>query len=422
MYLLPSHVEGLSQLLDAPPGVIPKSGNKSRTTKIQTNRNRIPDEVRDEFEKLLDAEYVPFSFQDVRTNEIISFHAFLASLTDDYTASYDSVDGLGRIEPVKVYKSTHRRIGISFHIAATSGDDFEDMWYKINRLLMFVYPQYTEGRDLVVNSEGQQVYQFKAPFSQQPGASPLVRIRLGDLLRSNYSRFSLARLFGAADGTMSLPKDATTQNSAAVKIDSSAVPALQAFKEGKNLPVGTEIKIPEDVINRMKIDKLQVKNAVATIGDPVEGKIDTSKIRPGQTLIKIYTIAERSEGNASTIPKNQYYISNSNIRPTPKAISQEQAKYSSNPDMQSAITAFMNPENNAIVKSFESSGGKGLAGVIESMNFDWYNHVTWDTDTDRTAPKMCKVTLSFSPIHDITPGLDYRGSNRAPVYPVGRKQ
>ena len=76
---------------------------------------------------------------------------------------------------------------------------------------------------------------------------------------------------------------------------------------------------------------------------------------------------------------------------------------------------------NVIAKSFRSSGGKGLAGFIESMSFDWYDRVTWTTDegAGRKAPKMCKVTISFSPIHDITPGLDHEGFNRAPIYPVG---
>ena len=84
-----------------------------------------------------------------------------------------------------------------------------------------------------------------------------------------------------------------------------------------------------------------------------------------------------------------------------------------------ALDSFMQPENNAIVKSFESAAGRGLAGVIETMNFDWYDKVTWSTDFGRTAPKMCKVTISFSPIHDISPGIDHLGYNRAPIYPVG---
>jgi hypothetical protein len=80
---------------------------------------------------------------------------------------------------------------------------------------------------------------------------------------------------------------------------------------------------------------------------------------------------------------------------------------------------FLDPEKNAVVKSFKSAGGKGLAGFIDSLNFDWYDKVLWDTDVGNKAPMMCKVTLSFSPIHDISPGLDSQGYNRAPVYPVG---
>jgi hypothetical protein len=82
------------------------------------------------------------------------------------------------------------------------------------------------------------------------------------------------------------------------------------------------------------------------------------------------------------------------------------------------LEKFLSPENNALVKSFKSASGKGLAGFIESMSFDWYSNVTWDVDSGRKAPKMCKVTISFSPIHDISPGLDYNGYNRAPIYPL----
>jgi len=85
-----------------------------------------------------------------------------------------------------------------------------------------------------------------------------------------------------------------------------------------------------------------------------------------------------------------------------------------------ALDQFMLPANNAIVKSFESTSGKGIAGFIESLAFDWYDKVTWDTtDIERKAPKMCKVTISFAPVHDIAPGLDSEGYNRAPIYPLG---
>ena len=73
-------------------------------------------------------------------------------------------------------------------------------------------------------------------------------------------------------------------------------------------------------------------------------------------------------------------------------------------------------QNNAIVRSFNKTGGQGLAGFIESMSFDWYSNVTWETDQAKgRAPKMCKITMSFAPIHDISPGLSSTGANRAPI-------
>ena len=32
---------------------------------------------------------------------------------------------------------------------------------------------------------------------------------------------------------------------------------------------------------------------------------------------------------------------------------------------------------------------------------------------------MCTISLGVIPIHDITPGLDHEGFNRAPIYTVG---
>jgi hypothetical protein len=80
---------------------------------------------------------------------------------------------------------------------------------------------------------------------------------------------------------------------------------------------------------------------------------------------------------------------------------------------------FMSPENNSIVRSFESTIGRGLAGFIESMSFDWYDRTVWNLDKNQKAPMMCKVNVSFSPVHDISPGLDSFGHNRAAIYPIG---
>ena len=84
------------------------------------------------------------------------------------------------------------------------------------------------------------------------------------------------------------------------------------------------------------------------------------------------------------------------------------------------IYDFFHPDNNAIVRSFEAAGGQGLAGVITSFDMDW-GEAMWDMSAmGRRAPQFIKCSVSFSPIHDIVPGLDNNGAMRAYNYPVGK--
>ena len=43
---------------------------------------------------------------DLRTNEIISFHAFLNSLSDSFSPEWTQVNGYGRMDSVKIYNKT----------------------------------------------------------------------------------------------------------------------------------------------------------------------------------------------------------------------------------------------------------------------------------------------------------------------------
>ena len=82
-------------------------------------------------------------------------------------------------------------------------------------------------------------------------------------------------------------------------------------------------------------------------------------------------------------------------------------------------TNFLRPENNAVVRSFEEVGGKGLAGFITSMQMSWIkDNSVWETDLDARAPKTFEIQMVFSPVHDIAPGLDHDGYTRAINYPV----
>ena len=85
---------------------------------------------------------------------------------------------------------------------------------------------------------------------------------------------------------------------------------------------------------------------------------------------------------------------------------------------------FASGDENAIVRSFKNVQGKGTAGFITSMNFDWNEPTSagsWTVGLHGSrAPQFCKVDIAFTVIHDIAPGLDADGFNRAPVYTAGR--
>jgi hypothetical protein len=444
--LMGALLQGIAQ--EGPSAVLGVKGPKSRTYISPTtvaNKARIDSDVVEIYEKALESEYVPFYFQDIRTNELVGFHAFLASLSDDYTAAWETMEGIGRADPVKIYKNTARKIGMSFYVVSTSESDFQEMWVKLNKLTTLVYPQYTEGR-VVQDSDTEPQYRFIAPFTQQMGASPLIRIRLGDLLRSNYSKFAMARLFGM--GTGFAPKGTSdadllvkgktflTEQKDLLDFEKYSFRDTKTLKEKHQNTVFTVLAsdvsldqltveggIKTDAWARLRADFDQIKSASATL---------SVKVRVSDNdVIYCSVIDAKGRGFINTAGK-EFIKKWPNVvlaGMTPDKLTcpgPELLKLVTKDSRKAAETAneafhnFMSEKENAIVKSFKHTGGKGLAGVIESMSFDWFDKITWETEKKGSkAPKACKVTLSFSPIHDIPPGLDVNGYNRAPLYPVG---
>ena len=86
-----------------------------------------------------------------------------------------------------------------------------------------------------------------------------------------------------------------------------------------------------------------------------------------------------------------------------------------------ADSGFVNP----VVRAFESNKGRGLAGVITQLGLSYFDEL-WGTtfddgglDNALRAPKKITINLSFSPIHDMTLGLNHKGEMFAPSHPVG---
>ena len=588
---------------------------------------RIPTEVREKIESDLDAEYMPFYMHDIRTNEIISFHAFLTKMSDDYTASYDSSEGFGRVEQIKIYKNTTRKISFSFILAALDEKDFDSMWTKINKLTTMLYPQFTEGSQ-IQSTDGR--YSFYQPFSQMISASPMIRLRIGDVVQNNYSKFNLARLFGygysqtnfggnpdpstvSADGSINRTgwiEQRMTRNSAISQLHKRILSYFGDYTYYRNpksrfytsslltdphyqtgdtspaikprsmiLPRGLLLQFvapdptagnnpsispwglyevvlaaedddpgsrsyrseaerrydnadnPEERIVGQKYlfsfselipTKDTVRNALREAekwrgknSTPPEKKKDPDPIVPQtrkeirdrcspvseQTKLRMgyphpykapspdpavvkwqeflkcksqekygsllgnygpkdangnYTGVDGLHG-PNTQAATEAYLADLAAGTVPSTVEEviidvtaevsadeakaaeaakakppqplEYSEYDSS--YMDDIVEFMNDsmdeptKGNVVAKSFRTTGGRGLAGFIESLSFNWFdNKGTWaglgsqDAIGNR-APKYCEINVSFAPIHDITPGLDAQGYNRAPLYPVG---
>ena len=430
---------------------------------LDSGDTRLSAELVKKVEDLCEGEYMPFYFHDIRTNEIVSFNAFLTSLSDSYTANYDSNQGYGRADPVMIYNNTQRAIGMTFWVVSTNPRDFDEMWWKINKLTTLMYPQYSGGT-MVQNPDVNDDKPFTAPFSQVLAASPMIRLRLGDLIKSNYSKFALARLFGPGvnpdfaaeaasdiisavelteDVNSAINKSATPEyaeppllGAISAKFTSKERVKVMIQKDGKEkmrqvwVPSGMvfEISKIEPTLESLEmgltsgdfgnISKYGIAHCKVTAPIPparktvvgAAGALAAAALKYGtfQQAMKVRDL------DLSKVVIPYYILAKAGVfEVDPDSI--EYAPAADPPD----FGEFMSSETNPVVRAFESSMGRGLAGFITQMDFQWLDQITWETSEGSKAPKACQITISFSPIHDIGPGLDKYGMNRAPIYNAG---
>ena len=418
---------------------------------------------------------MPFYFHDLRTNEIINFHAFLESLTENFAPEYNQVDGYGRVDSVQIYKKTSRTINVSFITVATNDHkDLDHMWYKINKLVSLVYPQFDKGKTMI-SPTGRR---FRQPLSQQVAASPVIRLRIGDMIRSNYSRVGMARLFGfdEAEVQSSFSKNvkAEIRNKLVQKYREGVDAEIEAFRvrtSGQQETVGGKLRykdfakedVPIQVGDYVRLDyaaggQIKMKdNAKGPKNAPkdrsyvgpvkaihfqdkstskqpglfrqedvrIEISLNTAELKKEEDMDNRF-IYKKKEADTITFPlsscdganKYQYqYV----IRPKVLAALKEEVPHKEeDADQVGNMVKFLSPNTNPIIRSFENSGGQGLAGVITSLDFD-YNlaEATWTTDIGRRTTKSLKISFAFTVIHDITPGLDHAGGLRALSHPLG---
>jgi hypothetical protein len=440
-YLLPQSIINAAEAMGDTGGSKIKSKLSGISGIVQDrSKNRLPGELVDKIEELLDASYMPFYFHDLRTNEIISFHAFLESITDNFAAEYNEQTAYGRIGKIYTYKNTDRTISLSFMTVAVNEQDFEDMWWKINKLITMVYPQYTAGR--TIETEGSK---FIQPFSQIPSASPLIRLRLGDLLKTNYSKFNIARMFGLGESENLFKIGTATQQTnqqtrpnpeeERVRADIRSRLERGDFQIGDKFVFLRKEAMQIETIRRGRRGQFSEQRVelfdILPPDAPPPGAIGTiTQIRNSDhkqykasfeetgTRDILIDISGRS-GSTTTVGVDQTYLEQKVREQLPNQSTnnpnQSESQTQSNAD---AITNFFSNENNPILKSFGTVRGKGMPGFIKSIDFDWAEAM-WETTNGSKAPKSCKISITFAPIWDINPGLDSNGYSTSPVYGVG---
>lgn len=409
---------------------------------------RIKADIVRQMEEYLERDYMPFYFHDLRTNEIIAFHAFVDSVSDNYDAEYSEGDSFGRVGKTMIYKNTNRSISLAFKVLATNPKDFDEMWVKVNKLVTLVYPQWTKGREI---KWGQN--KFVQPFSQIPSSSPIIRLRLGDLFKSNYSKFAVARLFGFSmdANEFSLERLDRTNNSAQsfqsqTRIRNNINSTLEQMRAG-NYSVGSRALLKPNIGSTLDgnppyyrhPEQPAITHRIPTPTIPV-GRASTRQRTPNPNRLVVHYKSEvrivqpytrqNAEGylvdfvNPTDEQGGTWFVPRNCLEPnTPYIIRQASQSIQTNSSTtnetsQTAVDEFLS-NNNPIFKSFSTTEGVGLAGVIKSLKFDFEN-ARWETDRmNARAPTLITVQMEFAPIHDLQPGIDHDGFNIAPIYNIG---
>ena len=403
-------------------------------------------------EDQLEAEYFPFYLHDLRTGEVLGFPAFIETVTDEFSPNYNPVQTYGRQDPIQLYSSTSRQVGVTFKLVPYNEEDFDQIWLTVNKLIAMCYPQYSLGR--FRSLEGKDSKMFIQPFSQVQAASPVVRLRVGDLFRSNYSKSGLAALFGASN------IDQITKNKDEAKKNQQVTQKRQELAEAEKKAYAKLQKMlgtmktggqPElKGLSSSGIIQIAKGAKVLKIADiSAEGKKTrrTQKKRcrlgapagifatPPSLLVKkgnkwkATVTADTKEGGQGIYAVD---VANIELDPARAAFRVAADCVDQHTALKTATEAnvtqftfvnkdFFDKDNNPVVRAFETTRGRGLAGVITSLDLDYgLADNTFEISPGRRAPKMITVSLRLAVIHDLPLGLDYNGDLRNPSHPIGK--
>lgn len=123
------------------------------------------------------------TFTSVSTGTKIKFPAFITQFSDDYSIAWGGSTIFGRVDPIKNYQSTGRRINCSFDILGRNEEIALKNFENYSRLIQSMYPVYSDP----VGSN---------PKSRTIIAPPLLRIKYANYMSSPRSPDGLLGCIG----------------------------------------------------------------------------------------------------------------------------------------------------------------------------------------------------------------------------------
>mgnify|MGYP004449348893 FL=1 len=106
------------------------------------------------------------SFYHVPSGKEVYFKAFITSFNESFNSDWTSEQVFGRADPIQTFKQNQRNIALNFKVPAAYDGEAYDNLGKIQKLIQFLYPTYTDV------AQANTITQ-----------SPLVRMKVMNLLR-----------------------------------------------------------------------------------------------------------------------------------------------------------------------------------------------------------------------------------------------
>ena len=107
------------------------------------------------------------SFLHMPSQTSVFFKAFITTFTETYNSDWASETVYGRADPIYLFKNTQRKITLGFKVPAESESEAFQNLGRVQKLLQFLYPNYTD-----VNA------------AQTISQSPMVRLKVMNLIQN----------------------------------------------------------------------------------------------------------------------------------------------------------------------------------------------------------------------------------------------